>query len=235
MASVTSGANWARDTLPRPEARPRRPGTLANRSPRDKWRHGRQDSPPRLPRPEPHRIERSSAGTRSRRSDRIEEFLRAGLVAHVAYVEGGEPRTIPFFYLYEAVTSTSTVPRQRHAARPRGRPPGRRLGGPARRSGRLQDRAQPFGQLPQRGRFRTLPPGLRPDSQAPHPRGHDRALLPGAASRTGLRAGQRRRPDSHGTPRDRDRGGPGETRSGGPMGPTDDDADAPGSAFVRPV
>jgi len=26
-----------------------------------------------------------------------------------------------------------------------------------------------------------------------------------------------------------------KTRSGGPMGPTDDDADAPGSAFVRPV
>jgi hypothetical protein len=34
--------------------------------------------------------------------DRIEEFLRAGLVAHVAYVEDGEPRLIPFLYLYEA-------------------------------------------------------------------------------------------------------------------------------------
>jgi hypothetical protein len=34
--------------------------------------------------------------------ERIEEFLRAGLMAHVAYVEEGEPRTIPFFYLYEA-------------------------------------------------------------------------------------------------------------------------------------
>jgi nitroimidazol reductase NimA-like FMN-containing flavoprotein (pyridoxamine 5'-phosphate oxidase superfamily) len=33
--------------------------------------------------------------------DRIEEFLRAGMVAHVAYVEGGEPRVIPFLYLYE--------------------------------------------------------------------------------------------------------------------------------------
>jgi nitroimidazol reductase NimA-like FMN-containing flavoprotein (pyridoxamine 5'-phosphate oxidase superfamily) len=32
----------------------------------------------------------------------IEEFLRAGLVAHVAYVEAGEPRTVPFFYHYEA-------------------------------------------------------------------------------------------------------------------------------------
>lgn len=34
--------------------------------------------------------------------ERIEEFLRAGLVAHVAYVVGGEPRVIPFLYLYEA-------------------------------------------------------------------------------------------------------------------------------------
>lgn len=34
--------------------------------------------------------------------DSIEEFLRAGLVAHVAYVEAGEPRTVPFFYHYEA-------------------------------------------------------------------------------------------------------------------------------------
>jgi nitroimidazol reductase NimA-like FMN-containing flavoprotein (pyridoxamine 5'-phosphate oxidase superfamily) len=33
--------------------------------------------------------------------DRIEEFLRAGTVAHIAYVEGGEPRVIPFLYLYE--------------------------------------------------------------------------------------------------------------------------------------
>lgn len=34
--------------------------------------------------------------------DRIEEFLEAGLIAHIAYVENGEPRTIPFFYHYEA-------------------------------------------------------------------------------------------------------------------------------------
>ncbi len=33
--------------------------------------------------------------------DRIEEFLRAGLVAHVAYVEDGEPRVIPFLYHYD--------------------------------------------------------------------------------------------------------------------------------------
>jgi nitroimidazol reductase NimA-like FMN-containing flavoprotein (pyridoxamine 5'-phosphate oxidase superfamily) len=33
--------------------------------------------------------------------DRIEEFLRAGLVAQVAYVENGEPRVIPFLYHYE--------------------------------------------------------------------------------------------------------------------------------------
>ena len=34
--------------------------------------------------------------------ERIEEFLRAGLVAHVACVEVGEPRIIPFLYHYEA-------------------------------------------------------------------------------------------------------------------------------------
>ena len=33
--------------------------------------------------------------------ERIEEFLRAGLVAHVACVEDGEPRLIPFLYHYE--------------------------------------------------------------------------------------------------------------------------------------
>jgi nitroimidazol reductase NimA-like FMN-containing flavoprotein (pyridoxamine 5'-phosphate oxidase superfamily) len=33
--------------------------------------------------------------------DRIEEFLRSGLVAHVACVEDGEPRLIPFLYHYE--------------------------------------------------------------------------------------------------------------------------------------
>jgi nitroimidazol reductase NimA-like FMN-containing flavoprotein (pyridoxamine 5'-phosphate oxidase superfamily) len=33
--------------------------------------------------------------------ERIEEFLRAGMVAHIAFVEGGEPRVIPFLYLYE--------------------------------------------------------------------------------------------------------------------------------------
>src|SRR5450759_2265824 len=30
--------------------------------------------------------------------ERIEEFLRAGLIAHVACVEDGEPRVIPFLY-----------------------------------------------------------------------------------------------------------------------------------------
>jgi uncharacterized protein len=36
--------------------------------------------------------------------DRIEEFLRAGLVAHVALVADGEPRLLPFSYHYEAGT-----------------------------------------------------------------------------------------------------------------------------------
>jgi hypothetical protein len=34
--------------------------------------------------------------------ERIEEFLLAGLIAHVACVEDGEPRVIPFLYQYEA-------------------------------------------------------------------------------------------------------------------------------------
>jgi nitroimidazol reductase NimA-like FMN-containing flavoprotein (pyridoxamine 5'-phosphate oxidase superfamily) len=34
--------------------------------------------------------------------DRIEEFLLAGLIAHVACVDEGEPRVIPFLYHYEA-------------------------------------------------------------------------------------------------------------------------------------
>jgi nitroimidazol reductase NimA-like FMN-containing flavoprotein (pyridoxamine 5'-phosphate oxidase superfamily) len=33
--------------------------------------------------------------------ERIEEFLMTGHVAHVALVEGGEPRLIPFLYHYE--------------------------------------------------------------------------------------------------------------------------------------
>jgi nitroimidazol reductase NimA-like FMN-containing flavoprotein (pyridoxamine 5'-phosphate oxidase superfamily) len=33
--------------------------------------------------------------------ERIEEFLRAGLVAHVALVQDGEPRVIPFLYHYD--------------------------------------------------------------------------------------------------------------------------------------
>jgi nitroimidazol reductase NimA-like FMN-containing flavoprotein (pyridoxamine 5'-phosphate oxidase superfamily) len=34
--------------------------------------------------------------------DRVEEFLRTGRVAHLALVEHGEPRVIPFLYHYEA-------------------------------------------------------------------------------------------------------------------------------------
>jgi hypothetical protein len=34
--------------------------------------------------------------------ERIEEFLLAGLIAHVACVDDGEPRVIPFLYHYEA-------------------------------------------------------------------------------------------------------------------------------------
>ena len=55
------------------------------------------------PVPAPH-TDRTSVHRHPERAvpDRIEEFLRAGLVAHVAYVEAGEPRLIPLFYHYEA-------------------------------------------------------------------------------------------------------------------------------------
>ena len=55
------------------------------------------------PVPQPH-TERTRIRRHADRAvpERVEEFLRAGLLAHVAYVVDGEPRTIPFFYHYEA-------------------------------------------------------------------------------------------------------------------------------------
>ncbi len=50
------------------------------------------------------RTERTHIHSHSERAvpDRVEEFLRAGLVAHVGFVENDLPRILPFLYLYEA-------------------------------------------------------------------------------------------------------------------------------------
>ena len=50
------------------------------------------------------RTDRTRIHSHSERAapDRVEEFLRAGLVAHVGFVDGEQPRILPFLYLYEA-------------------------------------------------------------------------------------------------------------------------------------
>ena len=62
---------------------------------------GRTQLEPSVPGP---RTERTRIRRHADRAvpDRIEDFLGAGLVAHVACVEDGEPRIIPFLYHYEA-------------------------------------------------------------------------------------------------------------------------------------
>jgi nitroimidazol reductase NimA-like FMN-containing flavoprotein (pyridoxamine 5'-phosphate oxidase superfamily) len=62
---------------------------------------GRRETAPADPAPTTDRIRIRRHADRAV-PDRIEEFLRAGLIAHVACVEGGEPRLIPFLYHYEA-------------------------------------------------------------------------------------------------------------------------------------
>jgi nitroimidazol reductase NimA-like FMN-containing flavoprotein (pyridoxamine 5'-phosphate oxidase superfamily) len=80
MDDTDSGSDAARDAQPAQASGPRRAG------------------PPK-PRTERTRIRRHADRAVP---DRIEEFLRNGLVAHVACVEDGEPRVIPFLYHYEA-------------------------------------------------------------------------------------------------------------------------------------
>jgi len=61
----------------------------------------RPATPPTAPAP---RTERTRIRRHADRAvpERIEEFLRTGHVAHVALVEQGEPRLIPFLYHYDA-------------------------------------------------------------------------------------------------------------------------------------
>ncbi|MGD0123260.1 MAG: pyridoxamine 5'-phosphate oxidase family protein [Candidatus Limnocylindrales bacterium] len=82
------------DTTARPDAaqatqgRPLDPGPI-----------GARPAGPPAPRTDRTRIRRHADRAVP---DRIEEFLRTGTIAHVALVEDGEPRLIPFLYHYEA-------------------------------------------------------------------------------------------------------------------------------------
>jgi nitroimidazol reductase NimA-like FMN-containing flavoprotein (pyridoxamine 5'-phosphate oxidase superfamily) len=168
--------------------------------------------------------------------DRIEEFLRAGLVAHVAYVEGGEPRTIPFFYLYEAGHIYI------HGSPGNGTLRGLEDGRPVAVSVALLD-------------------GLVASKTGPnHSANYRSVVVFGRCHRVSDLTRKRRileatteryfpgrHPEQDYEPASDDdltrmellaieiEEAQAKTRSGGPMGPTDDDADAPGSAFVRPV
>ena len=60
---------------------------------------GRRHPAPPRPRTDRTRIHRHADRAVP---DRVEEFLRTGMIAHVSCVEDGEPRVIPFLYHYEA-------------------------------------------------------------------------------------------------------------------------------------
>jgi len=168
--------------------------------------------------------------------ERIEEFLRAGLMAHIAYVEEGEPRTIPFLYLYEAghiyihgSPGSGSLPilvdgRQvavsvallddlvasktapNHAANYR--------------SVVVFGRCHRVSELARKRRI--LDATTERYFAGRHP-GHDyESASDDDLTRMELIAIEIEEAQA-------------KTRSGGPMGPTDDDANAPGTAFVRPV
>jgi len=119
--------------------------------------------------PKPH-TDRTRIRRHSDRAvpDRIEEFLRAGLVAHVAYVDGGEPRTIPFFYHYEAghVYIHGSAGNGTLRALEDGRPVAVSIASstpwsPPRPGPTIRPTTAAWS-------FSELPPGFRPDPQAPH-------------------------------------------------------------------
>ena len=189
------------------------------------------------PVPEPH-----TERTRMRRHpdravpDSIEEFLRAGLVAHVAYVEAGEPRTLPFFYHYEAGHIYI------HGSAGNGTLRGIEDGRPVAVSIAMLD-------------------GLvASKTAANHSANYRSVVVYGRSHRISDLAKKRRILDATTaryfpgrlTPTDYEPAtdddltrmeliaieieeAQAKTRTGGPMGPTDDDPNAPGTAFVRPV
>ncbi len=168
--------------------------------------------------------------------ERIEEFLLAGHVAHVAYVEDGEPRVVPVLYHYEAGTIVlHGAPGSTTLGRLRG-------GGPVAISVTLldglvasrdaEDHSANYRSVVAYGHARRVTdldekrrlleamtdryfPGRRPpDDYAPATEPQLRALEVLAVEIEEAQA---------------------KTREGGPRGPRDDDPNEPGSAFVRPV
>ena len=167
---------------------------------------------------------------------RIEEFLRAGLVAHVACVEEGEPRIIPFLYHYAAGHLYLH-------------------GSPANATLRLLRDGRPVAISV------TLIDGLvasktEPDHSANYRSvalyGRGRQIADVAEKRRVLRLlleryfPERRSPEDFSAATDEDLArmeliaieideAQAKAREGGPMGPKDSDPKAAGSAFVRPI
>ena len=195
------------------------------------------DKPARhdYPVPQPH-TDRTRIRRHADRAvpDRIEDFLQAGLIAHVAYIDGGEPRTIPFFYHYEAGHIYV------HGSAGNGTLRSLQDGRPVAVSIAMLD-------------------GLVASKTAADHSGNYRSVVvfgrchrisdPTRKRHVLEATTERYFPDRH-AGRDYEPASDDEltrmelvaieideaqakTRSGGPMGPTDDDPDAPGSAFVR--
>ena len=168
--------------------------------------------------------------------DRIEEFLRAGLVAHIAYVEGGEPRTVPFFYHYEA--GHIYVHGSPGNGTLRSIEDGRSV---AVSIAMLDDLVASKTASNHSANYRSVVVFGRCHRVSDLTR--KRRILEATTERyfPGRHAEQDYEPA---TDDDLSRmeliaieieEAQAKARSGGPMGPTDDDANAPGSAFVRPV
>ncbi len=192
-------------------------------------------APPPVPAP---RTDRARVRRHADRAapDRVEEFLRAGLVAHVAYVEDGEPRSIPILYHYEAGRLYI-----------HGSPGNHTLGlladaRPVTVSVALLDElVASRTEAAQSANYRSV---------VAFGRGHS-VTDPAEKRRIMLAMAGRYFADRE-TPRDFAPAtemdlqkmallaidieeASAKTRTGGPMGPLDDDSDAPGSAWVRPV
>jgi nitroimidazol reductase NimA-like FMN-containing flavoprotein (pyridoxamine 5'-phosphate oxidase superfamily) len=168
--------------------------------------------------------------------ERIEEFLGAGLVADVAYVENGEPRVIPFLYHYHEGHLYL------HGSPGSGTLRALRDGRPVAVSVVMID-------------------GLVASRTAPdHSANYRSVVVYGRAHRVVDPARKRRVLDAmtgryfpgRQTPRDYEQAtdddfvrmeliaieideAQAKMREGGPLGPHDSDDDYPGSAFVRPI
>jgi len=197
------------------------------------------DTRPRhdYPVPEP-RTERTHMRRHPDRAapDRIEEFLRAGLVAHVSYVVRGEPRAIPFFYHYEAghIYVHGSAGNGTLRELEDGRPVAVSI---AMLDGLVASRTA----ANHSGNYRSVVVYGR--SHRVSDLGKKRRILEATTERyfPGRHAGTDYEPAT-----DDDlirmeliaievEEAQAKTRAGGPMGPGDDDPSASGSAFVRPV